>query len=111
MLTRFLCIFLFEGKFEFVQFGFGVSTMLARCLRLFPSHLSLLTLCCAAPLSPVQVPLCSGSGKCQLQALFFLFLGHPPLDFRRKIGRDATVLKFSFSLSRSAHKVFVYIPL
>ena len=58
-----------------------------------------------------QVPLCSGSEKCQLQALFFLFLGHPPLDFWRKIGRDATVLKFSFSLAKSAHKVFVYIPL
>ena len=43
--------------------------------------------------------------------VFFLFLGHLPLDFWRKIGRDATVLKFSFSLARSAHKVFVYIPL
>ena len=64
-----------------------------------------------APLpAAFQVPLCSGSEKCQLQALFFLFLGHPPLDFWRKIGRDATVLKFSFSLARSAHKVFVYIP-
>jgi len=32
--------------------------MLARCLRLFPPHLSLLTLCCAAPLSPVLLLIC-----------------------------------------------------
>jgi len=58
VLTRFLCIFLFEGKFEFVQLGFGVPTMLQEIIP--SSFVSLNPLLCSSIFSCSSIHLLCG---------------------------------------------------